>query len=253
MKKIISYWNKRFVKNLGCTNDFRLNIYEIKQIIKFIKNGKSILELGSGNGELFNIIKKKFKIKYYLGIDFSNLNVNYCQKNYTSTRKNNINFKCFDLNNLHQLDLNKKFDLIISKRTIQNLLSTKSQIKAIESAGKFLKKKGKMILVESSHESLQNINKLRKLNKLPEIKTRFFNYFLKEKKISSYKYKNLRFIKSIPFSSDYYYITRIIYRLYAKNLQKIKFPQIIHLSRLLELLKEIMLQHNSLKLKHLFL
>ena len=56
----------------------------------------------------------------------------------------------------------KKFDYIISKRAIQNILSAKIQLKIIDNLGLHLRKSGKVILVESSSNAQKNINEMRK-------------------------------------------------------------------------------------------
>ena len=62
-----------------------------------------------------------------------------------------------------------KYDYIVTKRAIQNVLDTKLQLKTIDDVGYFLKKNGKMILVESSINAQNNINKLRKKFRLTKI------------------------------------------------------------------------------------
>ena len=65
----------------------------------------------------------------------------------------------------------------------QNILSAKLQLKIIDNVGFFLKKNGKMILVESSSNAQNNINKFRKKFHLSKIIPPFHNLFLNDNKI----------------------------------------------------------------------
>ena len=88
----------------------------------------------------------------------------------------------------------ERFDYIISKRAIQNVLSNKLQISTIDNFGYHLKKKGLMILVESSNTAQKNINFYRKKYKLPKIIPPFHNLFFDDKKILSHKFKYVKLV-----------------------------------------------------------
>lgn len=84
-----------------------------------------------------------------------------------------------------------------------------------------------MILLESSQTSQNKINLQRKLYNLPKIKPPFHNLFVNDSKLSKYKFKNVDLIKIDPFSSDFYYITRVLYARYASEYLK-EAPTIDH-------------------------
>jgi hypothetical protein len=105
---------------------------------------------------------------------------------------------------------------------VQNILSTKLQLKIIDNVGFFLKKNGKMILVESSSNAQNNINKFRKKFHLSKITPPFHNLFLNDNKIRTYKFKYVKLVKIDNFSSSFYFVSRIVYALYAKIFLKKK-------------------------------
>ena len=84
-----------------------------------------------------------------------------------------------------------------------------------------------MILVESSASAQNNLNKLRKIYKLSKIKPPFHNLFIDDNKLKKFKFKNVKLHKVISFSSNFYFTSRIIYALYAKNFLK-KEPKYNH-------------------------
>lgn len=111
----------------------------------------------------------------------------------------------------------EKYDYIITKRAIQNILNHKLQLNIIDNAGYFLKKNGLMILVESSANAQKNINDLRRKYKLSKIIPPFHNLFFDDNKVKKYKFKNVKLLKIENFSSNFYFISRIIYAIYAKK------------------------------------
>ena len=143
-----------------------LDRIEEDQIINGIKNNKTILELGCGNGLILKRLIKNRKIKKYYGTDFVKELINICIKKYKSKK---INFQTLDMTLIDKNTFKIKYDYIVTKRAIQNILDTKLQLKTIDDVGYFLKKNGKMILVESSINAQNNINKLRKKFRLTKI------------------------------------------------------------------------------------
>lgn len=240
---------KNYKENLVCTKDVILDRLEEDQIIKNIKNNSSILELGCGNGVIVNKIIKKKKIKSYLGTDFVSELVDNCNSKFSSK---NIKFKTLDMTLINKSTFSEKFDFIITKRSIQNILSHKLQLKVIENAGYFLKKNGLMILVESSSVAQKNINYLRKNYKLSKITPPFHNLFLDDNKIKKNKFKNIKLVKIDNFSSNFYFISRIIYALYAKNFLK-KNPHYNHpLNLIASIITENLLNKDLSQIKTFF-
>ena len=217
---IRNFWKSRVEnsENTVCTNDAQLDLLEEDQIIKRIKNDKSILEVGCGNGKLLDRLQKKIAIKSYYGTDFVQELIDKANKKYFKYK--NVNFDCFDMSTVSDKSFDKKFDYIISKRAIQNILSAKIQLKIIDNLGLHLRKSGKVILVESSSNAQKNINEMRKKYGLKKINPPFHNLFLNEKKLKSYKFKNVKLTEVDNFASNFYFITRVIYALYTQNYLK---------------------------------
>ena len=65
-KENYEFWVERLKKNKKtqvCTNDVGLDELESKQILSRLKDNKSILEIGCGNGLLYQKIHKLFDVK----------------------------------------------------------------------------------------------------------------------------------------------------------------------------------------------
>ena len=144
-QKNYNFWlNRLNLKNskLVCSKDERLSNFENDFMIKCLKPNKSILEIGCGNGVLLKKLIKKKKVKYYLGTDFVK---ELIDRNKKKIKRKNIDFDQLDMTVVKSDTFNKKFDYIISKRAVQNVLSQKLQLKAIDKLGVFLKKNGLML------------------------------------------------------------------------------------------------------------
>jgi cyclopropane fatty-acyl-phospholipid synthase-like methyltransferase len=247
-----NFWLNRLNSNkedLVCTKDIILDRLEEEQIIINIKNNSSILELGCGNGFILKKILKKKKIKNYLGTDFVNELINNCKSKFNFK---NTKFQTLDMTLINKSTFSEKYDYIISKRAIQNILSHKLQLEIIDNAGYFLKKNGLMILVESSATAQKNINNLRKKYKLSKIIPPFHNLFFNDNKIKKYKFKNVKLSKIENFSSNFYFISRIIYALYTKFFLK-KNPVYGHpLNVIASTIKENLLNKDLSQIKTYF-
>ena len=211
------FWLERFKKNSSkkvCSNDIGLAELETQQILSKIADHKSVLEIGCGNGLLYEELRKSYKLSKFVGIDFIDELIKDCASK--KIDKNDI-FIQLDMTEADQNTFNSKFDYIISKRSIQNVLDHNLQMEAIDNFGYFLNDDGLMILVESSNDALQNINLERGKYGLQTINVPFHNLFFEDELILNYDFKNVK-LKSIdPFASDFYFITRIIYARYARE------------------------------------
>lgn len=196
-----------------CSNDVALDKIEGLQILNKLRNDCKVLEIGCGNGLLYDQIRKKFDISKYIGTDFVQDLIKICNEKKTSGDE----FFQLDMTEVKDDQFKDEFDFIISKRAIQNVIDTQLQLDVIDNFGKFLNKNGQMILIESSQEAQNNINILRSKYNLDKIMPPFHNLFFSDEKIKEYNFKNVTLIDIIPFASDFFYITRLIYAIYAKN------------------------------------
>ena len=217
-QKNYDFWLERLKANedeaLVCSKDVALSEIEDNELLKRLKDNKSILEIGCGNGILYSKISKKLKNFKYLGTDFVKELIEVCKKKSTS---NIHSFNQLDMTDINNKSFNQKFNFIISKRAIQNVLEEKLQIQTIENLGHFLEDDGVMFLLESSATSQNRLNFEREKYNLHKITPPFHNLFFDDEKIKNYKFKNIKLIEIVPFASDFYYITRIIYARYAKE------------------------------------
>lgn len=216
-KENYNFWLKRLKENKPeqvCTNDIAFDEVEDNQILNRLKNDSSVLEIGCGTGILYEKISKKYNIKKYIGIDFVQDLIDECN---IKILNQNHKFEQLDMTSISKDQFTEKFDFIISKRAVQNVLDEKIQLNSIDNFGLFLKNDGYMILVESSQNAQNRLNNERAKYNLHEITPPFINLFFNDENVKNYRFQNVKLVEIVPFASDFYYITRLIYARYAKE------------------------------------
>jgi len=204
--KILYYWNSR-AKNklLKCTNDKNLENYEIKYFLSIIKKKTYVLDIGCGDGKLLRELTKKNKCKCY-GVDFSNNLINKAKNKLTK-----IKYFCADMNKIsEEFKVAKKFDYIITKRSIQNLKTWNEQKSFINKISFYCKKNTKIFFMESSFAGLNKINQLRKELGLKSIIKPWHNLYLEDTKIENTKFLNIKLLKIKELFSTYYFTSRVL-------------------------------------------
>ena len=195
-----------------CTNDMALDNLESERILSKISDHKTVLEIGCGNGLLYQKLRKAYNLEKYIGIDFVRELLDICKE---SKLHPNDEFQQLDMTAINNQSFNSKFDFIISKRAIQNVLDMDAQLQVIDNFGQYLEKDGLMILLESSKTAQDRINLSRKKFGLKKINPPFHNLFFNDDIIKKHRFRNVTLQKIDPFASDFYFITRIIYARFA--------------------------------------
>ena len=140
------FWKERLVNNEQekvCTNDTALDLVESNQILSRLKNDSTILEIGCGNGMLYREICDQYNVKRYVGTDFVQELVDDCK---LKIRNPKHSFIQLDMTEVSENTFEEKFEFIISKRAIQNVIDYDLQLKAIDDFGYYLKDQGIMIV-----------------------------------------------------------------------------------------------------------
>ncbi|MBI2011240.1 class I SAM-dependent methyltransferase [Candidatus Daviesbacteria bacterium] len=103
-------------------------------------NNKKILEVGCGRGGGASYIAKTFKVKSYLGVDFSSSAIKFCQKYYKNQK--NLKFSFAEAHNLPRV--RGGFDILINVESSQTY---HDEVGFFKEVFKILKKGGYFLLV----------------------------------------------------------------------------------------------------------
>lgn len=209
------FWRERLNANTPdrvCTNDVGLDSIESRAILSRMSDDVSVLEIGCGNGLLYEKMRSTFNLEKYVGFDFVGELIEDCKSKKIDPRDE---FHQLDMTEIDSDTFDQKFDFIVSKRSIQNIIDQDLQLEIIDNFGRFLKDDGSMIFVESSCDAQQRINSARSEYGLPEILAPFHNLFFNDQLLNSHTFQNVKLVGIEPFASDFYFVTRIIYARYA--------------------------------------
>lgn len=229
-EQILEYWNGQAVKYndspLATTPDIITFDMEINEILKELKDGQTILNIGCGNGvkDIEYCQKKHIHLK---GIDFSQqmIDVAKTQLNKIANLQGSLEFEYGDVLNLNE---SKKYDVVITNRCLINLESDEQQIQAIDSIYEVLNDDGIFLMMECTMQGLNNINDIRKKFGLEEIKERWHNKYLNEEKILDYISKKFKDVEINNFNSTYFLLSRTLNALMTKNTDEINYTSEIN-------------------------
>lgn len=134
-------------------SDVRKSVYQetVDLIKKHIKKGDRVLDLGCGNGRLYNTIVSE-KIDY-IGIDFSEELIKIARKKYPEGE-----FMVADSLNLPFSD--NHFDKIYSIAVLHHIPSKKLRLRGMEEIKRTLKSEGFLILTVWNLQERKSIKKL---------------------------------------------------------------------------------------------
>tara|TARA_Y100000591_G_scaffold330436_1_gene361449 strand:- start:1592 stop:2059 length:468 start_codon:yes stop_codon:yes gene_type:complete len=104
----------------------------------------------------------------------------------------------------------KKFDYIITKRSIQNLKSWKEQKSFVNKINLYCKKNTKVFFMESSFTGLKKINIYRNKLRLKKIVKPWHNLYLDDQKIIKTKFSKIKLVNIKELFSTYYFSSRVL-------------------------------------------
>lgn len=217
-KKVMEYWENQAREfkdsELATNRDTNYRTYEIEQIIKFIRNGKTILDVGCGNGYSSILFAHCFPAVQIIGIDYSPEMIKHARSALKAHPglMDRVSFRVGNVLDLSsQRDLVERFDQVISERCLINLPTWKKQRQAILEMKNTLKRSGEIILCENTKEGLDRLNCLRQKLGLTVIEMRWHNRYLKERELLPFIKKTFALKAAINIGSLYYIISRVVY------------------------------------------
>lgn len=206
-----AFWNRQASEgSLSGTKDRYAKELEMQAIARYVSDGMRVLDVGCGDGETLEFLTKKYHL-YAYGMDNSKKMVE------AARHKGLVDiFQC-DIRKITK-SFGSLFDLIYTQRALINLDTWEEQRTAILDILKLLRPGGTYVMVECFMEGLQEINELRKMLALPEIKPPWHNRYLnyRDEVLPFFMEEDLLF-DFVSFSGTYYFMSRVVNAYLAKQ------------------------------------
>jgi SAM-dependent methyltransferase len=209
VKARFKFWNTNAkLSKLAGSKDYNAKIIEIEALSKFFKKNIKVLEFGCGNGYTALELAKRFNVKID-AYDYSPEMILEAKKLQKKKRlSNRVSFFLADIKK--NLEIKPVYDLVFTERMLINLDSWGAQKKSIIKLVNCLKPKGSLVLLENSATGLKRINDYRSMLDLKKIKAPWHNLYLDDNKMLNFKIKNCKLMEVIPYSSTYYFLSRVV-------------------------------------------
>jgi ubiquinone/menaquinone biosynthesis C-methylase UbiE len=191
-------------------DDFYMLQKEMVEICRFFKGNESICDIGCNNGYCdFKLLSFFSGIKI-VGMDFSDKLISQAQESLEKSEyKNRVEFITGNILDPSTFP-DKKFDIILIKRVLINLIEEKDQIRALDNVKELLSENGRIILSEAVEENWARLNRLRKDFGLDDLKQPWHNKYLNDNVIK-YIYSHFNVESDNDYSSSYYIFSRVFH------------------------------------------
>jgi len=208
-EQVRDFWNSRAAfQALAGTNDFTAKRLEHDTLLKHVKDGQRVLEVGCGNGLLSVEMAEKFDVSID-AFDFAaEMIADAQQRARAATLKGRIAFDVRDVRDDSMPD--GGYDIAITERVIINLLSWDEQADAIAKIIRHLKPGGRFLMCENSAVGLSRINELRALCGLDAVVPPWHNRYLDDAEVAALTIPGVRLVEVVPYSATYYLVSRVV-------------------------------------------
>lgn len=196
------------------TPDKYLIELEIRTLWRYLRDKGRMLDIGCGNGysdvKIFE--KKDLEIT---GVDIS--------EELIELAKNSTYVVKFMVGDVSSEDFGGKlepFDIVLTKRTIINILTWEEQMKTLHKIYELVKPNGQYFMMEATVQGHDKIGQLREALEMSKTPIRWHNNYLDMERLVPFLKTLYKDVRVIEFSSTYYLISRVIYPFILKFFHK---------------------------------
>lgn len=191
---------------------------EIREIVKWLEEGNSVLDVGCANGysTIQFAIQRRLAIN---GLDYIPEMIEQARKRYELLREaiqGDVKFEVGDITQIDKPD--NSYDRVVVIRVVINLGQWSQQAKAIKECARVLKPGGLLLLSEATLQGWTKLNAFRREWGLEEIPMPAFNSYVDQTRVIEVASPELELVHVFDFASTYYVGTRILKPLLIKAL-----------------------------------
>jgi ubiquinone/menaquinone biosynthesis C-methylase UbiE len=208
-KEVRDFWDRQ--AQLGPeagTKDLIAKQLETEAIAAHVRDGIRVLDAGCGNGLTAIELARRFDINL-TGIDYAE-NMVAAAKALAADQflKGSVQFQVGNVLDLSALSIG--FDLIYTERTLINLPDWPSQKQAINNIINLLRPGGLYVMCENSQDGLAEMNVLRQLVGLEEIKPPWHNRYIRDDEINQAVFPGAKLESTSYYGATYYFLSRVV-------------------------------------------
>jgi ubiquinone/menaquinone biosynthesis C-methylase UbiE len=195
---------------------------EVRTLLRHIKNGGKLLDVGCGNGYTAIKLAQKRNIEI-VGVDVSTEMIKYANQFRGEGKfKGTVEFRIGDILAPDFVDSfgQNSFDTVLTKRTLINILSWEEQKDSIIKISQLLKPRGTYIIMEATVQGYENMNRLRESFGIPRTSIRWHNVYLDERILVPFLNEHFDIVRISNFASTYYIGSRVVQPLLLKPFGK---------------------------------
>ncbi len=206
-RPIQGLWDARGKNGLEALPDQNQKKLEECALLKHIKRGMHVLDVGCGNGQIACQIAKVAKTVQ--GIDFSKVILEKARKR----KSKNLEFSFGDVTDLQFADA--AFDLVLSERCLINLPNLNAMAKGLTEIRRVLKRRGLYLMLETSKQGIESLSRYRKMLKLSAVAVPWHNIPIDEDWLNKTIKGKFKLEETVCFGT-YFFISRIVHPLLIK-------------------------------------
>ncbi|KKN82059.1 hypothetical protein LCGC14_0313260 [marine sediment metagenome] len=205
-----AFWDDRAsLGEYAGTRDRVLKELEMREIARRLQGAKRVLDMGCGDGETARYLAERYSMVID-AVDFSTDMLSNLQR-LSSSALGSVRYGCSDLFDWKGAE----YDAVYTERCIINLPDWPTQLRAIQhliSLGK------KYVMVESSQDGLNGLNRMRKWVGLPEIVPPSHTRYLRAEELcTAVLEEKLPNYVTVGFTGTYYFLSRVVNALLAQQ------------------------------------
>jgi ubiquinone/menaquinone biosynthesis C-methylase UbiE len=183
---------------------------EIREIVKRLADGDSVLDVGCANGysTVQFACQKRVNIR---GVDAIPQMIEQARARLSGLAEKLLGTVEFDVGDVTQLDEpTGAYDKVVVIRVMINLGDWSCQQRGLHECARVVKSGGMLLLSEATLQGWQQMNKFRREWGLPDIPMPPFNQYLDQDQVVRALSSDLELVEIANFSSTYYVGTRVL-------------------------------------------
>lgn len=220
LQDIQDFWTQQVERHGRSSNaswsDLPVIQMEIRELLKRIEDGDSVLDIGCANGFTSFALARKRHIRIR-GLDYIPGMIQQARGALGECDAELRERMAFDVGDITSLDEpDNHYDKVVVVRVIINLRDLDNQLTGLRNSARVVKPGGLLLLSEATLQGWNNLNAFRREWGLSDIPMPPFNTYLDQDRVVECLAPQMDLVEIVNFASTYFVGTRVLKPLLAK-------------------------------------